>query len=123
MQYPNRPSNKITQSFNSGVVRFCGVKNKARAGYAPRQCLYLKFLLRFDEQRMGILRYYQSLQNQIRIDRVIRVPKACITNQDMAIIDSIKYRIDMVQTVKDIYPDCMDVTLIRIDQEDDYEIL
>lgn len=117
MLFPNKPDNKITQSFNDGIVKIYSVTNSAQAGYAPVETLTLKNTLRFNERRIGINRYYEALQNQIRIDRVIRVPRIEISTQDVAIIGATQYRIDLVQTVDDIQPPSYDLTLIKYEQE------
>lgn len=119
---PFRPDNKITQSFNSGLVRIYDVKNTAAPGYTPVEKLVHKLTLRYDEQRLGIQRYYSGRQNQVQIERVIRVPKAGrVSSQDVAITeDGYRYRIDMVQAVVGVYPPSSDLTLARLDQ--DYDI-
>ena len=70
--------------------------------------------------RVGINRYYAAQQNQIRIDRVIRIPSGAeITNQAVLRTDGgAWYRIDMVQTVLDVYPKSYDLTLTRIVQSE-----
>ena len=75
-------------------------------------------VLRFEEQRLGILRYYDALQNQIQVERVIRTPRhGQITNQDVAVTeDGRTYRIDLVQTVDNVWPASVDLTLVRYDQ-------
>lgn len=117
MLYPTRPTNKITQSFNDGVVCIYSIINVAEAGYAPKEAFKKKGVLRFCERRLGINRYYQAMQNQIEIDRVIRVPRSDVNTQDVAIIDGRKYRVDMVQVVDGIFPACIDLTLTKIEQE------
>lgn len=119
---PYRPNNQITQSYNSGLVRIYSVENVAAPGYKPEEKLIYKLTLRYDEQRLGIQRYYSGQQNQSQIERVIRVPRAGgVNNQNVAITeDGHKYRIDLVQAVMDIYPPSVDLTLARLDQ--DYEV-
>ena len=74
--------------------------------------------MRYEERRLGIQRYYSSLQNQIQLDRVIRVPRvAGITTQDIAVTeDKQAYRIDLVQSVMDVYPPSLDLRLTKIEQ-------
>ena len=88
----------------------------------PVEKLNLKVKLRYEEQRLGIQRYYSGRQNQAEIERVIRVPRAGkVSSQDVAITeDGHQYRIDMVQAAVDVYPACVDLTLARIDQN--YEV-
>lgn len=120
---PFRSSNEVTQSFNSGLVGIYSVENVAAPGYTPVEKLRLKLTVRYDEQRLGIQRYYSGRQNQVQIERVIRVPRTGrVSNQDVAITeDGYRYRIDLVQTVPDIYPPCSDLTLARLDQDYDLD--
>ena len=107
----------MTQDFNSGIVTIYTVTDSALPGYQPKPELTEKIVLRYEEQRLGIQRYYAAMQNQIQIERVIRVPWAEITNQDIAETENgVKYRIDLVQTVDSAYPPCLDLTLKRYEQ-------
>ena len=115
---PNRPTHDITQPFNSGIVKIYAVANIAAPGYAPKMALREKVTLRYEEMRLGINRYYQAMQNNIQIERVIRCPRwGDVTNQDVAITeDGKQYRIDLIQSVDDVYPACIDVSLTKIEQ-------
>lgn len=119
---PYRPNNEVTQSYNDGIVTIYSIENTAKPGYKPVEGLNKKVVLRYEEQRLGIQRYYESMQNQIEVERVIRTQRVKgITNQDVAITeDNRQYRIDLVQLVSDVYPASVDITLTRIDQE--YEV-
>ena len=77
-----------------------------------------KVKLPYAEQRLGIQRYYQGMQNQMEIQRVIRVPKSVpVNSQDVAQTeDGRKYRIDLVQNVLDVYPPSLDLTLVKVSQ-------
>ena len=122
---PNRPNHIITQPLNDGIVRICDLVNAYQPGYMPVQVLRPKVQLRYENQRVGINRFYSGMQNQIQVDKVIRVPKAIvITTKDVAVTeDGAEYRIDQVQDVTDVYPACLDLTLTRIDQEDAYDLV
>lgn len=115
---PNRPDNRISQSFNDGLVTVYEQTDAAAPGYQPQPVLEKKVALRYEERRLGIQRYYAAAQNQQRIERVLRVPKTAIVNaQDVAITeDGRKYRIELVQLAPDVYPPCVDLTLSRIEQ-------
>lgn len=119
---PNRPTNDITQSFNDGVVTIYSVENSAPPGYRPAERLTRKMALRYAEQRLGINRLYMSRQNQAEIERVLRVPRVeSISNQDVAITESGKqYRIDYAQSVADVWPPSLDLSLTKVEQE--YEV-
>ena len=115
---PSRPKNEISQSFNDGVAEIYEQTDAAAPGYQPRPELKKKITLRYEERKLGIQRYYSAAQNQQRIERVLRVPKtAKVNSQDVAITeDGRQYRIELVQTVPDVYPPCVDITLSRIEQ-------
>ena len=115
---PYRPSNEVTQSYNDGVVTVYSVTDSARPGYQPVEQLTEKIKLRYEEQRLGIQRYYNAMQNQIQVERVIRVPRAeQITSQDVAETeDGRRYRIDLVQTVDGVWPPSQDLTLVKYQQ-------
>lgn len=119
---PHRPDNEITQEMNSGVVKIYSVEDSAQPGYQPKPSLTLKLTLRYEEQRLGINRLYLSRQNQAEIEKVIRVPRQdSISNQDVAILESgSQYSIDYTQTVQDVYPPCLDLSLVKVEQ--DYEV-
>lgn len=117
---PHRPreNNVVTQNFGDGLVTVCTVSDAAKPGHQPVPELTPKYTLRYSEQRLGIQRYYSAAQNQIEVERVIRVPRAGpIDNQYVAITeDSRRYRIDLVQAVTDVYPPSLDLTLVKYDQ-------
>lgn len=119
---PNRPTNDITQSFNDGVVTIYAVENSAPPGYRPSEQLTKKVALRYAEQRLGINRLYMSRQNQAEIERVLRVPRVeSISNQDVAVTETGKqYRIDYAQSVADVWPPSLDLSLTKVEQE--YEV-
>lgn len=117
--YRPRTDNGVTQNFCDGVVNIYAVTNSAQPGYQPVPALTLKCVLRYEEQRLGIQRYYSGRQNQVEIERVLRVPRyGGITNQDVAVTeDGRQFRVDMVQNVTDVYPASLDITLAKIEQE------
>ena len=119
---PHRPDNEITQELNSGVVYIYSVEDSAQPGYQPKPSLNLKLTLRYEEQRLGINRLYLSRQNQAEVEKVIRVPRQdSISNQDVAILESgSQYSIDYTQTVQDVYPPCLDLSLVKVEQN--YEV-
>ena len=98
------------------------VTDAARPGYKPTQKPKKKIALRYDEQRLGINRAYLGRQNQVQIERVIRVPHTGkVSPQDIVITeDGKKYRVDLIQIADGIYPTSDDLTLSRIEQK--YEV-
>ena len=122
---PNRPSNQITQSYNGGIVAICAVSDEAKPGYKPVEGLAVKIRLRYEEQRLGINRLYMSRQNQAEVTRVLRTPKSeRINTQDVAVTeDGKQYRIDAVQSVPDIFPPSIDISLVAVKQKFEGDIL
>ena len=116
---PYRPGSKVTQAYNDGVVTVYAVTDAARPGYQPKPTLTPKAVLRYEEQRLGIQRFYSGKQNQVELERVIRTPRLnCVSSQDVAVTeDGRQYRIDMVQSVPDVWPASMDLTLAKVTQQ------
>lgn len=114
---PTRPNNEITQQYNNGVVKIYRIRDAAAPGYQPEPEPVLLETLRYEEQRLGINRLYLSRQNQMEIQRVIRVPRCPINTQDEAVTeDGRQYRIDTVQSVEGVYPPSLDLGLVEISQ-------
>lgn len=98
------------------------VEDSAKPGYAPKNVLTKKVHLPYEERKLGIQRFYSGKQNQVQIERVVRCPVAgSPCSQDVAVTeDGQQYRIDLVQTVYDVYPPCVDLTLSKVTQK--YEV-
>ena len=114
---PNRPAHDITQPFNSGIVRIYKTVNSAQPGHKAVEALKEPpVVLRYDEQRNGITRYFSALQTNIQIERVVRCPAVpYISTQDVAVTeDGRMYRIEQIQTVIDAWPACVDISLSKI---------
>ena len=115
---PYRAKGEVSQRYNDGVVRIYSVEDTAAPGYAPVETPTLKITLRYEERRLGISRYFYGQQNQLQIDRVLRVQRAGkVTSQDIAVTeDGQNYRVDLVQSVPDVWPESVDLTLSKIEQ-------
>lgn len=113
---PNRPHKAISQTFNDGAVTICTVTDSAEAGRLPVARLTKCVLLHYEERKLGITRFYAAKQNNVQLERVIRVPKGpAIDTADAAITeDGTVYEIEQVQAVSDVYPACLDLTLKRM---------
>ena len=117
---PFRPNAEVSQSYGDGVAEIYAVSDGAANGRLPQPVLTKKLRLDYDERKVGIQRYYQAKQNQIHVEKVIRVPRPPveITSQDVAgTEDGRVYRIDMVQPVKDVWPPSLDLTLVAYTQK------
>ena len=114
-QQPSRGKSGISQSYNDGYVILYSEKDAAEPGRQPKPKLTQKLKQPYAERQLGIRRYYAAKQNQINIQRVIRVQYTPIpiTSQDIAETeDGSRYRIDLVQSVADVYPPSLDLTLV-----------
>ena len=58
---PSRPLAEISQSYNDGVVTIYAETDGAEPGYQPVPTLTEKIVLRYEERRLGIQRYYQAV--------------------------------------------------------------
>lgn len=117
---PNRPDNRISQTFNDGIVNIFRESNTAAPGRLPEIALTPVVSLKYEERRLGLQRYYEGKQNQLRVERVIRVPHQlaeAVSTMDTAITeDRRQYRIDLIQFVPDVYPPADDLTLVKYTQ-------
>lgn len=119
---PYRPrESSLSQSYPDGMVTIYAVTDGAHPGYKPKPKFSMKGELAFAEQRVGLTRRYSALQSQVEVDRVVRIPKPSgfeISPQDVAVCtgSTKQYRIDQVQTVPDVFPPSLDLTLARMDQ-------
>ena len=120
---PNRPTHEVTQSYNDGVVTVWRLEDVAKPGYQPVKKLVPKEKLLYEERALGLSRYYAGRQNQVEIQRVIRVQyRPGVSSQDVAVTqDGRQYRIDLVQRVQDVFPPSMDLTLAKVEQR--YEVI
>lgn len=129
-QLPFRPGNEISQCFNSGLASIYAVTDTAQPGYRPVETPTLTVKVTFENIKLGIQRYYEAKQNQVEVERVIRVPNPgpqyLISNQDIVQLTELakqegespkQYRIELVQMAEGIYPPSLDLTLSRIEQE------
>ena len=119
---PNRPNHEITESYNDGIVNIYSVQDGAAPGYRPVPVLVLVKRMRYQERYLGINRLYSGRQNQVDIQRIVRVQKVPgVSTQNVAITeDGKQYRVDSVQDVIGAYPPSLDLTLATVEQE--YEV-
>lgn len=109
-----------TQTFNDGIVKIYKIDNIAEPGNMPKDGLILKETLRYKERTVGVNRYWAALQDNIRINHVLRVSeRRNVSTQDIAIPnDGKQYKIVQIQYPEDM--SVMDLSLERLEQE--YEI-
>ena len=108
------------QSFPDGVVSICKVGDVALPGDMPIDGLVLKQSLRYKERTVGMGRFYSALQNNIKVDFVIRCPEVRGLSEKATdilvavLIDEQQYKIMQIQYIEDAHPPSMDLTLERI---------
>lgn len=117
-QTPFRAGNEISQPFNSGVVSIYRLTDVGAPGYAPVPRLDLRVRLHYEERKLGLIRYFSASQNQVKVEKVLRVPRrAEISPQDVAVTqDGRQYRIELIQMAEGVYPPSLDLTLGTIEQ-------
>lgn len=111
-----------TQTFNDGVVKIYSVGNIAAPGNMPKEGLTLKVgPLRYKERTVGLNRFWVAMQNQARVDMVLRMPRiGIVSTHDVAIPpDGKQYEVKQVQYPEEIEPPVMDLTLERLDKDYD----
>lgn len=111
-----------TQTFNDGIVNIYSVINIAPSGGLHKDVLVQPpkaEALRYEERIVGIGRFWAAKQDNVQIDRLIRVPRLdSISSQDVAIpIDGKQYKIKQIQYPPDVEPPSMDLSLERVEAE------
>lgn len=108
------------QSFEDGVVSIYKVSDIALPGDMPVDGLVLKQSLRYKERTVGLNRFYSALQNNIKVDLVIRCPEVrglSESTNDILVaipIDGQQYKVMQIQYIEDSKPPSMDLTLERL---------
>ena len=97
-------------------MKVYGVTNSAANGSKPVEALKLKHTLRYHERTVGLTRYYEALQANVKVQYVLRCPRLIgVSTQDVAVPnDGKQYRIVQVQYPEDVQPPVMDLTLEEV---------
>ena len=116
---PFRPGNEISQTFNSGIAQIYRLEDQAEPGYKPDLKPVYLATLRYEEQRLGVTRFYAAQQNNIQIEKVIRIPAgAPVAAQDVVVTeDGVQFDVNLVQTVPGVWPASLDLTLTATKQD------
>ena len=108
------------QSFPDGLVSIYKVGDVALPGDMPSEGLILKNSLRYKERTVGLSRFYSAMQNNIKVDAVIRCPEVRGLSERATdilvaiLIDGLQYEVKQIQYIEDARPPSMDLTLERV---------
>ena len=108
------------QSYNDGIVKIYKVADLALPGEMPIEGLVFKNSLNYHERTVGMGRYYAAMQNNIKVDFVIRCPEVRGLSEKptdilVAILaDGQQYKVIQIQYIEDASPPSMDLSLERI---------
>ena len=107
------------QTFNDGVVEIYSVSNIGAPGRTPVEGLTLKRCLRYNERTVGVTRYFAAMQNNARVDKLLRCQlQRDVSTQDVAIAGGeTQYNIIQVQYPENVSPPVMDITLQEVTQK------
>lgn len=103
--------------FCDGLAVFYETKEIAEPGKLPKKEKVFKRSLRYEERIVGAKRFYTAMQNNTRLDMVIRCYKqGDITLEDIAEIKDGFYKIVQIQYQQEKAFLCMDISLERLVQ-------
>lgn len=114
--------NKKFEPFADGIAHICTVTNIAEDGDRPRDGLKKLHVLPFDYKTVGLTRYIEGRQENVKISSVISVPyRADISTQEIAVLGETQYRIWQAQYIPDTRPPTLKLSLERIVENYEYE--
>lgn len=116
---------KNIQTFNDGVVNFYKVGNIAETGDRPREGLIENVKgVRYEERTVGMGRYWSAMQSNARITQLLRIPRSKINIGDFAVPnDGQQYKIVQIQTIKEVRPYVLDISLERVEKDYDFKTI
>lgn len=100
-----------TQTFNDGIVNICSPL------HTIADDLTVKIAgIRYAERTVGFKRFWDAKTYNSTIEQILRIPRIPdIILHDIAIPnDGCRYDIIQIQTINDVYPNCLDLSLERI---------
>ena len=106
------------QMFNDGVLKIYKDNNIADPGDRPKEELELKYTnsIPYEERTIGINRFYSGKQNQTIIEQLLRIPRVNGINRNDIVIpnDGQQYRIEQIQSINDLSPKSLDLSLEKV---------
>ena len=112
--------------YPDGIVKLYHEENQAKPGNMPKEGLRYRLTLRYRRKTVGMTRYYTALQQQQRIDEMIRCPlEPSVSVRDIAEVypGGKRYIVRQVQYPENTTVPMMDLALERLEgsNEDDEE--
>lgn len=108
----------ITQTFNDGVLTVYKVGNIAGIGNMPKDGLIQKFTntIPYEERTVGMNRFIANKQENTLIEQLLRIPRINgIAREDVVVpIDGEQYRIKQIQSINNVEPRCLDLSLEKV---------
>ena len=111
-------------TFDSGILSIYRMQNTARPGYKPTLEPVLVTKYYYQNEQIGITRYYQSLQAQAKVDWLVSIPgwDGDVSQNDICVLDAAdggkQYRIDLIQpTLDESNLKIRKLTLIRLGED------
>lgn len=113
---------KSFESFADGIVLICTVTNIAEEGDRPKDGLKKLYHLPFDHKTVGLARYIEGRQEDVKITSVISVPyRPDISTQEIVVLGKTQYHIWQVQHVPGTRPPTLKLSLERITENYEFE--
>lgn len=104
------------EHFGDGIVKVYSVTNIAQPGDEPKDGITLKLSMRYRAKTVGFKRYYEAMQAQVQVDRMILVRKqAGVSPQDVCVVDGEQYKIVQVQHLTEEKPELMLISMQRLE--------
>jgi len=113
------------QTFNDGLIDIYSIGNIAEKGDRPKDGLLEKRKgIRYEERTVGMGRYWTAVQANAKVSQLLRVPRTSLDTGDVAVPnDGNQYKIVQIQTVKEVRPPIMDISLERIDKPYEFKTI
>lgn len=108
------------QAYNDGTLKIYKTKDTSEDGDTPVEKLVYQEPLRYEEQTLGVTRYFSAMQNGKKVSTVVRCPRRSnlsTTGKDILVAvlkDGYQYNIELIQWPKEVIPLSMDLTLVRV---------
>ena len=104
------------QVYSDGILQLYKACDAAEEGNAPDIRHKPMGKMWYQSRTVGVSRYYQAMQNNVKADLLVRIPKRKgLTTNDMVTIGKTRYAIKQIQYPVDVIPPSMDLTLEAVE--------